>query len=159
LWGWFTGPCRYFARGQFPIRRAPWIYRLCRKSTADLRGVCTLERLLQASVPAGTEHDLITSKIEAAVSRFERRGATVIDRRDAVRDLADALEALRPEIKESMLTADEKAMFHLANGFSIRHHNRGQRGDYNKPVWLQWAFYVYLATIHAILRVRGLPES
>jgi hypothetical protein len=123
------------------------------------RGPAEFQKLLQASVPAGTEHDLITSKIEAAVSRFERRGATVIDRRDAVRDLADALEALRSEIKDSMMTADEKAMFHLANGFSIRHHNRDQRGDYDKPVWLQWAFYVYLATIHAVLRVRELPES
>jgi hypothetical protein len=54
-----------------------------------------------------------------------------------------------------MLTADEKALFHVANGFSIRHNNRDQRGDYDRVTWLRWAFYVYLATIHAVLRVRG----
>jgi hypothetical protein len=110
--------------------------------------------LLSAPVPAGTEHDLITTKIDAAVKRFRARGASLDDRRHAVRDLADVLEALRPDISEHMLTADEKAIFHLANGFSIRHNNRHQRGDYDRIVWLRWAFYVYLATIHAVLRVR-----
>ena len=110
--------------------------------------------LLQAPVPAGTEHDLITRRIDAAVTRFRTRGASPDDRRHAVRDLADVLEALRPDIKEHMLTADEKALFHVANGFAIRHNSRQQRGDYARLVWLRWAFYVYLATIHAVLRVR-----
>jgi hypothetical protein len=134
-------------------------YRLNDQGLLVERGPAEFQKLLRAPVPPGTEHDLVTSKIEAAVSRFERRGATAVDRRDAVRDLADVLEALRSEIKESMLSADEKALHHVANGFSIRHHNREQRGDYNKPVWLQWAFYVYLATIHAVLRIRELPKS
>lgn len=116
------------------------------------------QKLMRAPVPSGTEHDLITSKVDAAVSRFERRGATIIDRQHAVRDLADVLEALRTEIKSAMLSADESALFNLANGFSIRHHNRQQKGDYDKLVWLRWAFYVYLATIHAVLRVRNHPS-
>jgi hypothetical protein len=111
-------------------------------------------RLLDAPVPPGTEHDLITSRIDAAVTRFRSRGATVDDRRHAVRDLADVLEALRPDIKQSMLPADEGALFNIANNFAIRHNNRQQRGDYDRVTWLRWAFYVYLATIHAVLRIR-----
>ena len=111
-------------------------------------------QLVRAVVPSGTEHDLVTSKIDAAVSRFEQRGASIDDRRHAVRDLADVLEALRPDIKAEMLTADESDLFNLANNFSIRHNNRQQKGDYDKVVWLRWSFYVYLATIHAVLRVR-----
>lgn len=88
------------------------------------------------------------------MSRFRTRGATLDDRRHAVRDLADVLEALRPDIRENMLPADEKALFNVANGFAIRHNNHQQKGDYDRVTWLRWAFYVYLATIHAVLRVR-----
>ena len=111
--------------------------------------------LLAAPVPPGTEHDLITSKIDAAVNRFRTRGASLDDRRHAVRDLADVLEALRPDIKAHMLSADEGALFDIANNFAIRHNNRRQRGDYDRVTWLRWTFYVYLATIHAVLRVRN----
>lgn len=111
-------------------------------------------QLLEAPVPVGTEYDRITSRIDAAITRFRTRGASIDDRRHAVRDLADVLEALRPDIRENMLPADEKALFQLANSFAIRHNNRQQKGDYERITWLRWAFYVYLATIHAVLRVR-----
>ncbi|MGA8745428.1 MAG: hypothetical protein WB507_06165 [Solirubrobacterales bacterium] len=117
------------------------------------------DQLLDAPVPDGTEHDLITSKIDGAVSRFRARGASLDDRHHAVRDLADALEAIRRDVKESMLPADEKALFNVANGFAIRHNNRDQRGDYDRVTWLRWAFYVYLATIHAVLRVRSVADA
>jgi hypothetical protein len=111
--------------------------------------------LLAAPVPEGTEHDLITSKIDAATSRFRARGASLDDRRHAVRDLAEVLEALRADMKDVMLPKDESELFNIANNFAIRHNNRQQRGDYDRVTWLRWAFYVYLATIHAVLRVRN----
>lgn len=112
-------------------------------------------QLLDAPTPPGTEHDLVMSKMDAAIERFRARGASLDDRRHAVRDLADVLEAIRGDIKDAMLPADEKALFNVANGFAIRHNNRQQRGDYDRVTWLRWTFYVYLATIHAVLRVRG----
>jgi hypothetical protein len=111
-------------------------------------------QLLEAPVPEGTEHDLITRKIDSAVSRFRTRGASIEDRHAAVRDLADVLEALRQDMKVLMLPKDESDLFQIANGFAIRHNNRKQRGDYDRVTWLRWAFYVYLATTHAVLRVR-----
>lgn len=114
--------------------------------------------LLTAAVPEGIEAD-IGSKLDSATKRFRTRGASLDDRRVAVRDLADVLEALRGDIRETMLSKDEKELFHLANGFAIRHHNRQQRGDYDQLTWLRWAFYVYLATIHAVLRVRDHEEE
>jgi len=115
--------------------------------------------LLGAPVPPGTEHDLVMSKIDAAVARFRTRGASIDDRRHAVRDLADVLEALRPDIKQSMMSADEGALFNIANNFAIRHNNRQQRGDYDRVTWLRWTFYVYLATIHAVLRIRTVQRD
>lgn len=68
-----------------------------------------------------------------------------------MRELADVLEVLRPK--------DEQELFRLANGFAIRHNNREQMRLYDDAVWLRWAFYVYLATIHAVLRVPARQEA
>jgi hypothetical protein len=75
------------------------------------------------------------------------------DRRDAIRDLADVLEFLRPQVKQVLTSKDERDLFNIANNFGIRHHNEKQKTEYNKPIWYSWMFYYYLATIHASLRL------
>jgi hypothetical protein len=75
------------------------------------------------------------------------------ERRDAIRDLADVLEYLRPQLKAVLNKKDEAAIFEIANNFGIRHHNQSQRTDYDKPIWYSWIFYFYLATIHAAVRL------
>jgi hypothetical protein len=117
------------------------------------RGPAAFRTLVDAPVPESADEDLITQKIEGAIARFRARGADNEERRVAVRELADVLEALRRQVKEHMLSADESALFHIANRFVLRHHSRDQRGDYDRATWLSWAFYVYLATIHAVLRI------
>ena len=92
--------------------------------------------------------------IENAVQRFRARGSSDDDRRLAVLDLASVLEEERGLLKEELFSADERALFEIANNFTIRHRNRAQKGDYDKLVWHTWLFYVYLATIHALLRVK-----
>lgn len=110
--------------------------------------------LLAAPIPASADADLVTRRVESAVGLYRSRNSTRVDRRHAVRELADVLEALRESIKAEMLPKDERELFHLANGFAIRHNNRDQRRDYDDAIWLSWAFYVYLATIHAVLRLK-----
>ena len=109
--------------------------------------------LLDAPVPTSADHNMVTTRVDAAIALYRSRNSTRVDRRHAVRELADVLEALRSEIKEQMLPKDERELFHLANGFAIRHNTRDQRRDYDDALWLSWAFYVYLATIHAVLRL------
>lgn len=113
-----------------------------------------LQPLLDAPLPASADAGLVTERVNTAVALFRSRNSTKADRRQAVRELADALEAIRGEIKEEMLPKDERELFLLANGFAIRHNNREQRSDYDDAIWLSWAFYVYLATIHAVLRLK-----
>jgi hypothetical protein len=117
------------------------------------RGPSELHQLIEAEVPDSADDDLVKKKIAGAVARFRSRGADNDDRRVAVRELADVLEALRPQVKELMLPRDERDLFFVANRFSIRHNARDQRRDYDSATWLSWAFYVYLATIHAVLRI------
>jgi len=118
-----------------------------------------LQGLLDTPLPATADPDLVLARTDSAVALFRSRNSTKPDRRQAVRELADVLEALRDEIKEEMLPKDERELFHLANGFAIRHNNREQRNDYDDAIWLSWAFHVYLATIHAMLRLKDRESA
>lgn len=108
------------------------------------------ENLLSTTLPHDDAN--IQGRVQSAVTKFRRRQSTADDRRDAVRDLADVLEYLRPEAKKVLAKKDESALFDIANNFGIRHHNPAQLTDYDPAIWLSWMFYFYLATIHAVVR-------
>lgn len=110
-----------------------------------------MAQLLAADIP--TKDKNVASRIEAAISKFRRYRSSLAERRDAIRDLADVLEYLRPQIKNVLIKADEADLFNLANNFGIRHHNQQQKTDYDQAIWLSWMFYFYLATIHACQRM------
>ncbi|GEM_PF-421440 len=109
------------------------------------------ENLLSAILPHGDAN--IHGRVQSAIIKFRQRQSTADDRRDAVRDLADVLEYLRPEAKKVLAKKDERALFDIANNFGIRHHNPAQQTDYDPAIWLSWIFYFYLATIHAVVRL------
>lgn len=111
-----------------------------------------LEPLLEAVVPK-IDQENITNRVENAVQKFRRRRASIEDRKDAIRDLADVLEFMRPKLKKVLATEDTNDLFNIANNFGIRHHNNHQKQNYDKPIWLSWIFYFYLATIHAAIRL------
>lgn len=108
-------------------------------------------QLLAADIPTNDKN--VASRVEAAISKFRRYRSTQAERRDAIRDLADVLEYLRPQIKGVLTKSDENDLFNLANNFGVRHHNQQQKTDYDNAIWLSWMFYFYLATIHACLHM------
>lgn len=111
-----------------------------------------LASLLEAPIPSD-DTDNINKKIDLAVLKFRRYKSTIEDRKVAIRELADVLEYLRPEIKKVLDVKDESDLFNIANNFGIRHHNSNQKVEYDKSIWYSWMFYYYLATIHAVLRL------
>jgi len=108
------------------------------------------EQIFDADIPSKDSN--VVNRINAAVLRYRRHGSTADDRRQAVRDLADVLEYLRPKVKSLLTSADERDLFNIANNFGIRHHNDQQKTAYDSSLWLSWMFYFYLATIHVVLR-------
>lgn len=111
------------------------------------------EQIFNADVPSKGSN--IVGRINAATTNFRRHGSSLDDRRQAVRDLADVFEYLKPQVQELLTNKDEKDLFNIANNFGIRHHNDKQKTSYEAAIWLSWMFYFYLSTIHVVLRKIG----
>jgi len=117
-----------------------------------------LANLFQADLKTSDPKN-IENRVQAAVLKFRRYRSSLNDRRDAIRDLSDVLEFLRPKVKKVLTSKDEDDLFNIANNFSIRHHNPKQKTDYDTAIWYSWMFYFYLATIHAFLRLLQRQEQ
>jgi hypothetical protein len=108
------------------------------------------ESIFKADIPSSDSN--VVDRINSSTLKFRRHGSSIDDRRQAVRDLADVLEYLRPKIQELLTNKDENDLFNIANNFGIRHHNDKQKTSYDAAIWLSWMFYFYLSTIHVVLR-------
>lgn len=105
------------------------------------------------SVPLeGTDEE----HVQAALAKFRRRD--LVSRRDAVRDLADVLERLRPHAKE-FLGKDESGLFNIANNYWIRHNDPKQVREYDHDVWWDWVFHLYLSSIRLIQALQARAEG
>lgn len=96
----------------------------------------------------------VDNRIHVAVTKYKRYNAILSDKKDAIRTLADVLEYLKKEGVQ-LATKDDSDLFHIINSFDIRHHNKAQKGDYDKEIWYDWMFYTFLASIHALLKSKG----
>jgi hypothetical protein len=67
------------------------------------------EPIFDADLPSKDQN--VVSRVSAATLRYRRHGSTLDDRRQAVRDLSDVLEYLRPQVKTLLTSADEKDLF------------------------------------------------
>lgn len=133
-------------------------YELSEEGEILLNGQDSLDQLMQAPLPP-LDPENVNGRVTAAVMKFRRYHSTSDDRRDAIRDLADVLEYLRPKLSVVITDNDENDLFNLANRFGIRHHNDRQKTTYDKAVWYNWMFYYYLATIHAVTRLLKKYEA
>lgn len=112
-----------------------------------------MTELMETEIPNTQDRKNINEKIELAKNKYRSRDSSAEDRRDAVRDLVDVLEFIKPDAAKVISKKDDTDLFNIANNFAIRHHNINQKSDYSRSVWLSWTFYAVLATIHAELRL------
>lgn len=111
-----------------------------------------MQPLLEAELPL-FDPENVEKRVNVAILKFRRYRSSLEDRKEAVRQLADVLEFLRPRLREVLHSKDESDLFNIANNFEIRHHNPSQKTQYDQSIWLSWMFYFYLATIHAAIRL------
>lgn len=94
----------------------------------------------------------VGDQVRHAVALFRARGADKHQKRSAVVVLCNVLEERRKLIRAELLSKDEDALFMIANKFGVRHQNETQQSDYD-PVFLDWLFWWYLATIELTDRI------
>jgi hypothetical protein len=129
-------------------------YEINKQGEVLILGDAGLREVFSAKLP--TADSRITDRVDEAVRLFRDRHSDETARRAAVRELADARELLRPQIKAIMLTKDEDELFRIANNFAVRHLNDIQKAEYGNE-WRSWMFYLYLSTIHLTLRLMSRP--
>jgi hypothetical protein len=89
----------------------------------------------------------VEKKVEKACRLFLNRNATLADKKNALRELADVLEFLSGETKEKLPPKEEDALFTIANNYGIRRWNEKQgQLKYNRDVYYPWILQSYLAT-------------
>ncbi len=107
--------------------------------------------LVQSAVARGGNE---ADQVRHALALFRKRGADAHAKRSAVATLALVLEERRYDVlQEAMANTDRGALFQIANGFHIRHQRADQKRDYD-DFFLDWIFWVYLASIELTDRVR-----
>lgn len=113
-----------------------------------------LGRLVATTDPARAElastmaqrTDPTGEQVRHALMLFRRRGSTKQDKRSAIIALYGVLEERRDLLREHLYAKDEDVLFQIANKFAVRHQTASQHADYD-PVFLDWVFWWYLATI------------
>ncbi|MCX6376582.1 MAG: hypothetical protein NTU88_11210 [Armatimonadetes bacterium] len=133
-------------------------YQLSEQGEILLTAESGFGELLLAPLPV-CDKENVRSRVDLAKRKFLRHRSSLADRRDAVRELADVLEYLRPKLEGVLTRKDEADLFNIANNFGIRHHNAAQKTEYDKAVWYTWMFYYYLATISAVMRLIKKAEA
>lgn len=97
--------------------------------------------------------------VSVAIEKFRSRNSDQKQRKDAVRDLADVLERMRPDVKSHMFSEDEGMLFEIANKFWIRHNKPNERRDYDHEAWWSWLFYMFLDSIALVSHLRDRQDA
>lgn len=116
-----------------------------------------LGQLITQDLPENTE-DSTTEKVETAIKMFFKYDSNESQKAKAINILADILEPYRKELKNETTENHDTLIFSIVNKYGIRHNTLTQKTDYNKPIWYEWMFHYYLATVHATLKL-GLKKS
>jgi hypothetical protein len=104
-----------------------------------------LQSLLDAPLPTTADHESVKLRVQHAIQKFSHHNPSIPDRRDAVRQLADVLEFLKPKMSAAISSKDEGDLSNIANNFGIRHHNCVFHA-------CRWRF-----PLHAEWRFRSMP--
>ncbi|MBU3176671.1 hypothetical protein KPL47_09830 [Clostridium estertheticum] len=122
-----------------------------------------LRELIRKDLPEETE-DEVTIQIETSIKMFFNYSSNNEMKKKAINILVDVLEPLRDVVKELVgeivdgkkikKQPHDAMIFGIVNAYRIRHNDVNQKDEYDKGIWYEWMFHYYLATIHAVLRLK-----
>lgn len=102
---------------------------------------------------AEREGSTADEQVRHALTLFRSREADRHQKRSAITALALILEERRHNVLEDALPSkDRNELFRIANGFNIRHQGGDQKSEYD-DFYLDWVFWLFLATIELTNRI------
>jgi len=116
-----------------------------------------LGKLFTQDLPKNTD-DPTTQRVETAIKMFFKYDSNETEKMKAINLLVDVLEPYRKNLKQVTTEKHDKLIFEIVNQYGIRHNRITEKTDYDKPIWYEWMFHYYLATVHATLRL-GLNKA
>lgn len=112
------------------------------------------ESFIETDFPAYNIDD-VDPLIKKAIKQWKNRNQTLDEKKLAIINLANVFEFLKKEgtLEKALNSKDSSDLFNIANNFSIRHHNKLQKPDYDIEIWYDWIIQFYIATCTTTLRL------
>lgn len=113
--------------------------------------------LLDQTALYGDEKN-VDSRIRFAKKQFLQYGSGLEEKKNAIREIGDALEYIRKDLKQT-LPKEEDDIFNILNRFGIRHHNEKQLSEYDAAIYYPWIFYTFLSCYDAFVKLKGRNQG
>lgn len=124
-----------------------------------------VQNILDTEVPE-TLDDNVLEQLRTSIKMYYRFDSNMELKKKAINILADILEPLRNELKEILndefninKNNHDKLLFEIVNNFNVRHNDKKQFTEYNKPIWYDWMMQYYLTIIFTYYRLKSVYEQ
>lgn len=101
-----------------------------------------------------TFDDDTMGKMNTAIKMYYRFDSNMELKKKAINILADILEPLREDLKNTLnalyeinKNTHDKLIFDIVNNFNVRHNNKRQNTEYEMHIWYDWMMQYYTSVI------------
>lgn len=108
----------------------------------------------------------VLEQLQSASKMYYRFDADMEAKKKAINILADILEKVRDDLKETLndeydvsKNEHDRLIFGVVNGYNIRHNKADQKTNYSREIWYEWMMQYYTSTIIAYFKLKTLHAN
>lgn len=101
-----------------------------------------------------TDNDAMEDTLKITKKKFFHHKADETDKRSAILEVGRILEMFQKTKRLGLNSSDESDLFHVLNGFNLRHNKPNQKPNYDIDIFYPWIFYNLLASLDASLKLQ-----
>lgn len=108
----------------------------------------------------------VFEQLKSASRMYYRFDTDMEAKKKAVNILADILEKVRDDLKETLnqeydvsKNDHDRLLFGIVNGYNIRHNKVDQKTEYSREIWYDWMMQYYTSTIIAYYKLKNVHTN